>query len=119
MSAPTSDGTYEHQVWNDTDGNEYTWLNGSWVQTGTAGAKHVSGLARNFIRQTAGTYNATEIKGFWVEAAPSAADTAMTGIDAASAVTGIALEAFTEGQFYPVHLSTITVGTGGAFLLII
>ena len=86
---------------------------------GTDGAAHTYGLARNGIEQGPGTYAVTEIKGFWVVAQPTDDLTDMTFIDAGSPVSDIAKEAFTEGQFYPCHLSTITVGAGGNFILVI
>jgi len=80
------------------------------------GAAHVYGLGRNMVRQTAGTYNSTQVLGFLVEAQPSADDTAITSVDGA-AVTAIDAATFIEGTVYPIHASSVTVGTGGEFLL--
>lgn len=88
-------------------------------QQSTGGAAHVYGLARNMVRQGAGTYNSSDVLGFWVEVVPTADDTDITPIDAGAAIEDIDKGSFVIGQFYPIHASAITVGTTGQFLLLI
>lgn len=88
-------------------------------QAYTNKSAHVYGLGSNFVRVAATSYSTTEILGIWVEAQPTADDSAITPVGGGAAVTAIDAAAFVEGAFLPLHASSVTVGTGGEFILII
>jgi len=111
------DGLSRGDVYWDSSGNKYEYDGDSWNQVGTGGAAHVYGLARNCVVQGAGTYNATEVLGFVCSVA-SSADWSITPKDG-TAVTTIDKGTFAAGQTYPIHATSITVGTGGEALLFI
>lgn len=76
------------------------------------------GLARNIVAVAAGeTYNATEIRGYRV-LTPGSGNWSMTSVEG-SAITGIVPTGFVAGAVYAEHLSSLTVGTGGAALVYI
>jgi len=81
------------------------------------GARVVYGLARNLVVQAAGIYNTTEVLGF-ICTAPGSGDWSITPVGG-SAVTGIDPATFTAGQVYPIHATSITVGTAGEAVLFI
>ncbi len=97
--------------------NEFEYDGNSWEQISTDGSDHVYGLGRNIIVQAAGTYNSTEVLGFICSIA-STADWSITPIGGA-AVTTIDKGTFSAGGVYPLHCSSITVGTAGEAVLII
>jgi len=82
-----------------------------------AGIKRVYGLARNIKVQAAGTYNTTDVIGF-ICTAPGSGDWSITPVDG-TAVTGIDPATFSAGQVYPIHATSITVGTAGEAVLFI
>jgi len=86
------------------------------AQKGTNGSAHFYALARKPVKQAAGTYSATEILGYRVLTAPTADNSALTGVDGV-AQTALPAAGFAAGSTYSEHLSSITVGTGGVFLL--
>ena len=86
------------------------------TQNYSNGAAHFYALARKPVKQAAGTYSATEILGYRVLTAPTADDSALTGVDG-TAQTALPAAGFAAGSTYAEHLSSITVGTGGVFLL--
>jgi len=103
----------------DTD-DTYKYDGNSWNQETISGAALVYGLARNAIKRVPadGAYTATETFGLIVSKAPTSDDTALTPVGG-SAITSIKAATFTVGQTVPIHASSVTVGTGGEFLLFI
>jgi hypothetical protein len=94
--------------------------NGDFNAVSISGAALVYGLARNAIKRVPadGAYTATETFGLIVSKAPTSDDTAITPV-AGSAITSIKAATFAVGQTVPIHASSVTVGTGGEFLLFI
>jgi hypothetical protein len=80
----------------------------------------VYAMGRNLIKRVPadGAYTTTETVGIWVATAPTSDDTAITPVDG-SALTSMTKGLFAAGQIYPIHASSVTVGTGGVFYLLI
>jgi len=118
--APTSGPIAGNTGINTTNGNEYIYNGSSWIQVGTGGAAHVYGAIRNWVKRIPGdgAYTATDVLGIWVAAVPTADDTAITPIGG-TADTAVVKELFIVGDILPIHATSVTVGTGGIFYLII
>jgi len=101
-------------------GNLYESNGSVWNTIRIGGAGLVYGLARNMVKRVPadGAYTATETFGMIISKAPTLDDTAITPVGG-SAVTAIKAATFTVGQCVPLHASSVTVGTGGEFLLFI
>jgi len=103
-------GTFMSQIYYQaSDGSFKPWVD-------VNGAAVVSGLSRNQIVQGAGTYNATEVLGYEVLVQGSS-NWAQTPVDGTAQTIPFASRVV--GNIHPVHLSAITVGTGGSALLYI
>lgn len=104
----------------ETDsGSTYKWNGYGWELSKVAGGQAVYGLASNFVVQGAGTYNSTDIMGYRVLVQPSADNTTLSPKSGGADVTAVPAATFIAGDVYPEHLDSITVGTGGSFLLYI
>lgn len=78
---------------------------------------HSYAMAINMVVQAAGTYSDTDILGFVCSIAATG-DWSITP-KGGTAVTGIDPGSFSAGGVYPIHATSITVGTGGEALLFI
>ena len=77
----------------------------------------INGMAKNIVVAAAGAYSATEVLGF-ICTTPGSGDWSITPIEG-TAVTGIDPATFSAGGVYPIHASSVTVGTGGEAVLFI
>ena len=86
----------------------------------TSGAANVSALIRNWVKRVPGdgAYTATEVLGIIVGTAPTSDDTAITPIGG-TAQTSLLATMFPVSDRIPIHASSVTVGTGGVFYLVI
>ena len=101
----------------ETDTKLVKEFNGTdWPLHRSDGAQAIYALARSPVILSAGVYNANEVKGLMI-LVPGSADWSITGVDGAAQTIPVA--AITAGHEWGVHLSTITVGTGGQALVYI